>query len=99
MAKTKKGTVWCDTSIIDLGVAVGIDDNVIKDAAWLRTTSDFNHISIAELEAHMKAIKWNLSVKTIMTDSATVYGRVQNVLSEERRLKTRGTSELLAKRR
>lgn len=101
--RTCKGVVWCDASSIALGVALQIDNIIAEDAAWLRKSSDFNHINVAELEAVMKgvnlALRWGLTSIEIMTDSATVNGWIKTVLSEERRVQSKGASELLVKRR
>lgn len=101
--KARKGTVWCDASSIGLGVLLEIDGHVVEDAAWLRKSSDFDHINVAELEAVMKglnmALRWNISDIEIVTDSATVAGWIRTVLSEEKRVRTKGASELIVKRR
>ena len=101
--KTEKGTVWCDASSIGLGVAVEIDGEIVEDAAWLRKQHDYHHINVAELEAALKgvnlAIKWGLTSIQIITDSATVQGWVKLVLSEEKRVKTKGAAEILIQRK
>ena len=62
-----------------------------------------NHINVAELEAALKgvnlAIKWGLTNIQIITDSATVHGWVRLVLSEEKRVKTKGAAEILIQRK
>lgn len=101
--KATRGIVWCDASSIGLGVLLEVNGDVVEDAAWLRKVSDFGHINVAELEAVMKgvnlAIKWGITEIEIMTDSATVAGWVKTVLSEEKRVQTKGASELIVKRR
>lgn len=101
--KTTKGTVWCDASSIALGILLEIDGNIVEDAAWLRSQSDSNHINVAELEAAMKginmAIKWGLQEVEIITDSATVNSWIATVVSEEKRVQTKGAAEMLVKRR
>ncbi|XP_035828301.1 uncharacterized protein LOC101862068 [Aplysia californica] len=101
--KATKGTVWCDASSIGYGVLLEVNGNAVEDAAWLRKPSDFDHINVAELEAVMKgvnmAIKWNISEIEVITDSATVAGWIKTVLSEERRVHTKGAAELIVKRR
>ena len=52
--ETRKGRVWCDASSLAIGVALEINDAVVEDAAWLRKTSDYNHINIAELDAAVR---------------------------------------------
>lgn len=102
-AKARKGVVWCDASSLALGVVLCVNDNVVEDGAWLRKTDDFNHINVAELEAAMRAlnmaVKWGLNDIEIKTDSATVAGWLKIVLSEERKIQTRGASEMIIKRR
>ncbi|XP_005105723.1 uncharacterized protein LOC101847362 [Aplysia californica] len=100
--KATKGTVWCDASSIGYGVLLEVNGNAVEDAAWLRKPSDFDHINVAELEAVMKgvnmAIKWNISEIEVITDSATVAGWIKTVLSEERKVHTKGAAELIVKR-
>ena len=80
-----------------------VDGYAVEDAAWLRKSSDFDNINVAELEAVMKgmnmALRWNISDIEIITDSATVAGWIKTVLSEEKRVHTKGASELIVKRR
>ena len=101
--KTKKGVVWCDASSLALGVVLCIDEQVVEDGAWLRKRDDYNHINVAELEAAMRAlnmaVKWGFSDIEITTDSSTVAGWLKNMLSAERRIQTRGASEMVIKRR
>ena len=74
-----------------------------EDAAWLRKKDDYGHINIAELEAVVRgvnlALKWGLREIEVVTDSATVCGWVRLMLSEEKRIKTKGAAEILVKRR
>ena len=101
--ESKSGRVWCDASSIGTGVVLGIDDHVVEDAAWLRKKDDAMHINVAELDAVVKglnlALKWNLKNLQIMTDSASVFGWLQSVLTGSHRIKTHGTAEMLVKRR
>ena len=70
---------------------------------WLRKKDDYGHINIAELEAVVRgvnlALKWGLREIEVVTDSATVCGWVRLMLSEEKRMKTKGAAEILVKRR
>ena len=71
---------------------------------WLRKKDDYGHINIAELEAVVRgvnlALKWGLREIEVVTDSATVCGcRVRLMLSEEKRVKTKGAAKILVKRR
>ena len=95
--------VWCDASSLALGVVVEMQGAVIEDAAWLRKTSDFAHINVAELEAVLKginlALKWGMKTIEVMTDSATVLSWLRAVLTEDHRVKTHGAAEMLIKRR
>ena len=101
--KTTRGVLWCDASSIGIGVILEINNTKVEDAAWLRKKNDYNHINVAELEAVLKgvnlAIKWRLTEISIMTDSATVYGWVRLLLSEARRIRTKGAAEIIVKRR
>ena len=98
-----QGTVWCDASSIAMGVVLEIGEVVVEDASWLRKKDDFNHINVAELEALVKGVnlacKWSLTNINVLTDSATVYGWVNLTLSEDKRVKTKGASEIIVKRR
>ena len=100
--KGSAGVVWCDASSIATGVLLGIGGVVAEDAAWLRKKDDYGHINIAELEAVVRgvnlALKWGLREIEVVTDSATVCGWVRLMLSEEKRIKTKGVAEILVKR-
>ena len=69
--------IWCDASLIGLGVVLQMDGVVVEDAAWLRKKEDNTHIKVAELEAVVKgvnlALKWNIRRLQIMKDSTTVF--------------------------
>ena len=97
------GTVWCDASSIATGVVVEVDGDVVEDASWRRKKDDAAHINLAELESMIKGINmaaaWGLSRIDLRTDSSTVYGWLRCLLSRERRIKTRGLGEALARRR
>ena len=97
------GVVWCDTSSIATGVLLEIGGVVAEDAAWLRKKDDYGHINIAELEAVVRGVnvdlKWGLREIEVVTDSATVCGWVRLMLSEEKKIKTKGMKEILVKRR
>ena len=101
--KREEAIVWCDASNLALGVLLEIGGVDVEDGAWLRKKDDFNHINVAELDAIMKgvnlAVKWNVQNLTIRTDSATVYSWVQLTITEERKIKTKGASEVIVKRR
>ena len=45
------------------------------------------------------ALKWNLKQVEVKTDSATVYNWVLAVLTKEKRVRTKGDSKLIVKRR
>lgn len=59
--RSDSGTVWCDASVIALGTVLHTGDGIVEDAAGLRKENDFNHISVAKLEAALKGI--NLCIK------------------------------------
>ena len=80
-----------------------IEGRLIEDAAWLRKVSDCAHINVSELDAVLKgmnlALKWNLTEIEVMTDSVTVLHWLNAAVSKDRRIKTRGSAEMLIKRR
>ena len=101
--ETTRGVVWSDASSLALGVLLEVNNSVVEDAAWLRKKDDCNHINVAELEAALKginlALKWGLRTIEIKTDSVTVHGWMKSVITEERRLRTKGAAEMIVKRR
>jgi ribonuclease HI len=101
--QTMKGIIWCDASNMGMGVILEIDGAIVEDAAWLRKKSDHAHINVAELEAVMKGInlciKWGLRTIHVKTDSATVRGWIHSTVTVENRIKTKGSAEMLVKRR
>jgi len=76
---------------------------VVEDASLLRKTDDAAHINLAELESVIKginlAISWGLVDIVIVTDSTTVHGWINSIVSELKRVKTHGIGEALARRR
>lgn len=99
----KSGRVWCDASSLALGVLVEVEGVAVEDGSWLRTKGDVQHINVAELEAVVKglnlAIKWELTVVEVMSDSATVCGWLRSVINDSHRPRTSGLSEMVIKRR
>ena len=97
------GRVWYDASSLALGCAFEVDGTIVEDASWLRKKEDGAHINMAELDSVVKgvslAVKWGLRKVEIMTDSATVYGWLRSSLMDTHKIKTRGMSEMLVKRR
>ena len=95
--------VWCDASSIAIGVCLEVGSEVVEDACWLRSENDSSHINLAELEAVLKgvnlAVSWGLRAFDVMTDSRTVFSWLGDVVSEERRIRTRGLGEALVRRR
>lgn len=95
--------IWCDASSIALGCAVEVGDDVVEDAAWLRSKDDGTHINVAELDAVLRgvnlAVKWGFKTFVIMTDSATVKGWITSILTGDRRVKTHGIAEMIVRRR
>ena len=102
VSHTDKGVIWCDASSLAVGVIVEIDEVMVEDGCWLRK-DDGNHINVAELEAVVRGlscgIKWGLKSMKVMTDSATVYGWVNSVISDSKRPKVGGLGEMLTRRR
>jgi hypothetical protein len=100
---SENGRLWCDASSLALGCALEIGDAIVEDAAWLRKKEDGGHINMAELDAVVKginlAVKWKVHNLEIMTDSATVYSWLNSCIFDSHKIKTRGMSEMLVKRR
>jgi len=96
-------TVWCDASSLAVGAVIEISGEVVEDMSWLRPKDDGAHINVAELDAVLKglnmALHWKRSELTIMTDSSSVHKWVQSVISADRRIKVKGISEALVRRR
>lgn len=99
----REGRVWCDASSLATGVALQIGDAIVEDAAWLRKKGDAMHINVAELDAVIQginlAIRWNLEIVEVVTDSATVRGWMSSVLTGSHRVRSHGLAEMLIKRR
>ncbi|XP_076031925.1 uncharacterized protein LOC143019828 [Oratosquilla oratoria] len=98
-----QGAVWCDASSIATGAVLEIGGVVVEDGAWQRKKDDYHHINMSELDAVIKginlALKWGLREIEIRTDSATVAGWMNSVLTAEKRVRTKGAAEILVKRR
>ncbi|KAG1663749.1 hypothetical protein GQR58_020218 [Nymphon striatum] len=96
-------TVWTDASSLGMGVALEVDGSVAEDASWLRKESDHRNINVAELEAVARginlAISWGFKTFTVATDSRTVISWMDNTVEGHRRVRTKGASEMLIKRR
>ena len=79
-----------------------IDNVEVEDAAWLRKKDDFGHINVAELDAVLKgvnlALKWGVQEIEIRTGSATVCGWKKSIVTAEKRVRTKGASEMIVKR-
>lgn len=100
---TKFGRVWCDASSIAVGVCLELEGKIAEDASWLRKSGDATHINLAELDAIVKgvnlAVAWNVKRLEVMTDSRTVYGWLEMLVTDARRLKVNGLGETLVRRR
>jgi hypothetical protein len=98
-----EGRVWCDKSSLVIRVSLEIGGAIVEDASWLRKENDPAHINLAELDAVVKginlALKWEVKELEVRTDSATVFGWLKSILTNERRIKTRGLGEALVIRR
>ena len=97
-----KAVLWVDASSISIGAVIEVEGRVIEDCSWLRN-EDSTHINLSELEAVVKginlAISWGMRNIQVMTDSASVYHWVSDVLSSKARVKTKASSEMLIRRR
>ena len=69
----------------------------------MRKAADSSHINVAELDAVLRgvnlALKWSLKTLEVITDSVTVHGWINSVIKLDCRVKTRGSAEMLIKRR
>ena len=96
-------TLWCDSSSVAMGAVLAKDGEVIEDMAWLQNKDTALHINVAELTAVVRgialALKWGAQDLTIAMDSASVHWWLSAMRSEERRIKVRGDSEMLVRRR
>ena len=103
MPRTEKGVVCCDASSIETGVLLEIGRVVAENAAWLRKKDDASHINVAELDAVRKgvnlALKWELRNVHLETNSATVVLWVKSIVTNKRRMKTKGAAGMLVKLR
>ena len=101
--KSEQGVIWCDASSLAIGVMLEMNGCVVEDAAWLRKKDDYSHINVAELEVVLKginlALKWELKTIELKTDSATVNGWMNTVITEEKRVCTKGAAEMVVKQR
>ncbi|XP_076036030.1 uncharacterized protein LOC143021987 [Oratosquilla oratoria] len=97
------GVVWCDASSIATGVVLEIGGVVVEDGAWQRKKDDYHHINVLGLDAVIKgvnlALKWGLREIEIRTDSATIAGWMNSVLTAEKKVRTKGAADVLVKRR
>ena len=95
--------IWCDASSLALGCMLEIAGDVVEDGAWLRKKDDGAHINLAEMDAVVKgfnlAAKWQVRQLEVLTDSATVFSWLTSALHDSHKVKTRGISEMLVKRR
>ncbi|KAF0313508.1 Gag-Pro-Pol polyprotein [Amphibalanus amphitrite] len=99
-------TVWTDASSIARGVVLAdpVTDAIIEDASWLRAEAERDvHINISELDAALNgvnmALAWGFRRLTLRTDSVTVHRWLSDALSGKARLRTKGQSEMLIRRR
>lgn len=95
--------LWCDASSIAIGCAVEVNGEIIEDSSWLRKRDDGNHINVSELESVLKGLnlvaKWNFRKVEVLTDSVTVHSWLVATLNGTHRVKVKGMSEMLVKRR
>lgn len=97
------GRVYCDASNLAIGVCLRIAGNIVEDNCWLRKPEDVAHINLAELDAVLKgvnlAVTWNIKKLEVVTDSNTVFNWLRSIIFDDHRVKTRGLSEVLVRRR
>ena len=97
--RTEKGVVSCDACSLAAGVLLEIGRVLAEYATWFRKKGDVSYINIRELDAALKrvnlALKWELRDMHLKTDSALVVSRVKSVVTNKRRMKTKGAVEML----
>ena len=95
--------LWCDASSLAIGVVLFVDDVKVEDQCWLRPVDDGCHINVAELEAVVKglslAMSWKMRKIHVMTDSSSVYSWIESSIGKDQKIKVRGLSEVLVRRR
>ena len=95
--------MWCDASNLAVGVCLEIDGSVVEDASWLRKQQDVMHVNLAELDAVLKGVnlaaEWGVENLEVVADSATVFGWINAVVTQSRKIHTKGLSEMLFRRR
>ena len=96
-------TLWCDASSLAMGAALERDGRIVEDMTWLRRKDTALHINVAELTAVVRgvslALKWGARTLTIVTDSASVHWWLEAMLTGDRRVRVKGDSEMLVRRR
>jgi len=94
---------WCDASSLAIGVVIEIDGIRVEDQSWLRPVDDGSHINVAELESVLKgislAVSWSMKRIKIMTDSSSVFSWITSVIVKDHKVKAKGLSEVLIRRR
>ena len=70
---------------------------------WLRQTGNGSHINISELDAVLRGLnmtlKWDWHLVDIRTDSVFVCRWIESIVSGDKRIKVKGISEALVRRR
>ena len=97
-----KAVVWCDASNLVVGVCLEIDGSVVEDASWLQKQQDVMHVNLAELDAVLKGVnlvaEWGVENLEVIMDSTTVFGWISVVVTQSRKIHTKGLSEMLVQR-
>ena len=100
--RIEKGMVWCDASSIETGGLIEIG-MMTENSAWLQKKDDASHVNVAELDSVLKGVnqslKWELRDEHLKTDSVMVVSWIKSVVTNEKRVKTKGAAEMLVKRR
>ena len=100
---TSAATVWCDASNLAIGVTLEVEGNMVEDGCWLRPYDDMRHINVVELDSVVKgltlAVKWKLKNVKVVTDSRSVSGWLQRLVSNSSRVRVSGLQEVLVLRR
>ena len=95
--------VWVDAISLAIGVALERHDTVLKDACWLQSEKNAQHINLVELDAVLKginlALQWQGKVLHVKTDSVCMHHWVSDTLTGRMRVHTKAANEMLIRRR
>ena len=95
--------VWCNASLLAIGVVLYVDGVCFEDQSWLRPVDYGSYINVAGLESVLKgislAVSWTVKCFRVMIDSSSVFNWVKSIIGEDGNIKARGLSKVLVRRR